>query len=96
MAASPAKVRQAYRNIGLALQAAGANYNDLVKTTTYLVGEANLEAFAQARSAVLAELYPDGSLPPNTLLLVARLANPHLLVAIDAVAVISASEVSDA
>lgn len=91
-----AQVRQIYRNIGIALNAARAGLDDVVKTTVYLVGEENLEELMRARSEVFAEIYEDGPYPPNTLLIVARLANPALCVEVDVVAVVEEEEVANA
>lgn len=81
------QVRQAFRNVGIALGAAGLGFNDVVKFTTYLVGRETVPAFMSARREVFAELYPDRLYPPNTLLLVAGLVEEHLRVEIEALAV---------
>lgn len=82
-----AQVRQVFENIGLALAEAGASFRDVLKTTTYLVAGDDLPEFSAARTAVFAELFPNGDYPPNTLLIVSRLIDERFLVEIEALAI---------
>jgi enamine deaminase RidA (YjgF/YER057c/UK114 family) len=43
-----------------------------------------------ARTAVFAEIYPEGKYPPNTLVVVSRLVEPAFLVEVDALAFVKA------
>lgn len=79
-----AQVRQVWSNLEKAVQAAGGSLKDIVKTTTYVVGSENL---ARVRSARLALLPPEGR-PTSTTLVVAGLADPDLLVEVEAIAVL--------
>jgi enamine deaminase RidA (YjgF/YER057c/UK114 family) len=83
-----AQTEQAFANVGRALAAAGAGWEDVVKSTTYLISEDLIDGFMAARRRVFAELFPGGGYPPNTLLVVRRLVEPGLLVEIDAFAVV--------
>ena len=79
-----AQTEQALRNVGIALEAAGATYQDVVKTTIYVVDwrpekMADLVAGLQ-RTAI-------GAPGPSTLIGVAALADPRLLVEFDVTAV---------
>ncbi|ASD24254.1 enamine deaminase RidA (plasmid) [Cryobacterium sp. LW097] len=56
---------------------------DLVKLTTYIVGRDNLPDFNAIRDEVYADWFPAGEFPPNTVLIVAGLAAPPLLVEIE-------------
>jgi enamine deaminase RidA (YjgF/YER057c/UK114 family) len=85
-----AQTRQVFRNLSTALESQGLGLGDVYKFTTYLVGAHNVEEFMAARTAVFAELYPDGQYPPNTLLVVARLVEERFLVEIEASAIGSA------
>jgi len=72
-----------YDNIEIALRAAGATLANVVKTTTYLT---SADYIAPSRE-VRVERYKNLEAPPaNTLLIVSRLAEPEMLIEIEAVA----------
>lgn len=81
-----AQTTQAMRNVGLALEAAGAGYADVVKITTYVVN------YRPEQRAVIgkarAPFFTAGEPPASTLVGVAALALPEWLVEIEAVAVV--------
>ena len=79
-----AQIRQVWANLAIAMKAAGGSLNDIVKTTTYVVGRENLAKIRVARLALL----PSEGRPTSTTLVVAGLADPDLLVEVEAVAVI--------
>lgn len=76
---------QVMQNIGLALAAAGASYDNIVKITTYVVGyrPEHRAVIGQARAPFFANRTP----PASTLVGVSALALPEWLVEIEAVAV---------
>jgi enamine deaminase RidA (YjgF/YER057c/UK114 family) len=76
---------QAYENVGRALAAAGATPADVTRITTYVVdySPALLPDIAIARRALFG-----GHLPASTLVGVAALARPEILVEVEAVAVL--------
>jgi enamine deaminase RidA (YjgF/YER057c/UK114 family) len=76
-----AQYRQVWNNVGLALAAVGLRHEHLVKTTTYVVGEANIPPIRAVRK----ELAP-AKAPTSTMLVVPALAIPGALVEIEAVA----------
>ncbi|HXH22974.1 MAG TPA: RidA family protein [Dehalococcoidia bacterium] len=82
-----AQLRQVYENLKTALAAAGATFADVVKQTTYVV---NFDAardrpvIGRVRSQYLSAANP----PASTLVGVQALANPALLVEVEAVAVL--------
>ena len=76
-----AQYRQVWNNVGLALAAVGLCHEHLVKTTTYVVGEANIPPIRALRK----ELAP-AKAPTSTMLVVPALAIPGALVEIEAVA----------
>ena len=78
-----AQTRQIWRNIGVAVQAAGGSLDDIVKTTTYVTGIEH----APAVRAVRNELFSSNP-PTSTLLVVSELANPAYVVEIESIAVI--------
>jgi enamine deaminase RidA (YjgF/YER057c/UK114 family) len=74
-----------YDNIEIALRAAGATLNDIVKTTTYLIDAAHIPGSREVRQ----ERYKNLKAPPaNTLLIISRLAEPEFLIEIDVVAAV--------
>jgi len=79
-----AQMREVWANLEIAVKAAGGSLKDIVKTTTYVVGAENL---GKIRAARLSLLPPDGR-PTSTTLLVAGLADPDLLVEVEAIAVL--------
>jgi enamine deaminase RidA (YjgF/YER057c/UK114 family) len=80
-----AQTEQVMRNLGTALEAAGAGFGDVVKLTTYVVGyrPEHRPAVSRARSRFL----PPDRPPASTLIGVTALADPAWLVEIEAVAV---------
>ena len=77
---------ETFENLRRALGAAGGGLENVMKLSTYLVGEDPIEAFREARNELYARIYPSGAYPPNTLLVVQRLVRPDFLVEIDAMA----------
>ena len=79
--------RVAFRNVLIALEAAGATLDDVAKFNIYMVDYSwdALEALMAAATEVLGEPYP---LAANTLIGVSSLWLPDLLVEIDAIAVV--------
>ena len=79
-----AQIRQVWANLEKAVTAAGGSLRDIVKTTTYVVGAENLGKIRAVRAGLL----PAEGRPTSTTLLVAGLADPDLLVEVEAVAVL--------
>jgi len=79
------QARQVFENLGLALRAGGADWPDVVKLTLYVVGDADLDALRRVRDDFVDTTRP----PTSTLLRVAGLARPELLVEVEAVAWVS-------
>jgi enamine deaminase RidA (YjgF/YER057c/UK114 family) len=76
-----------YDNIEIALRAAGATLQNIVKTTTYLTEAGNIPMLRDVRL----KRYKNLKAPPaNTLLIVSRLAEPEFLIEIDVVAALPA------
>lgn len=80
-----AQVNRVYDNIEIALEAAGATWDNVVKTTTYLTDARFIKDFRDVRSERFRSLKAP---PANTLLVVSRLAEPEFLVEIEAVAAV--------
>ncbi len=84
-----AQVEQIYLNLGTALAAAGATFDDVAKLTAYLVDWTpdKMPAFLEGAARAFGQLGVDPT-PPFTGIGVATLAAPDLLVEIEAVAVV--------
>ena len=82
-----AQTRQVMENLKVALAAAGATFDDVVKITTYVVGydPSMRPVIAGVRGAYLSGDNP----PASTLVGVQALAAPEWLIEIEAVAVIA-------
>ena len=79
-----AQIRQVWTHLELAVQSAGGSLKDIVKTTTYVVGADNMAKIRPVRQEIL----PAEGRPTSTTILVAGLADPDLLVEVEAIAVI--------
>ena len=76
-----AQAAQCWQNIIAILAAAGMGVEDLVKVTIFVTGAEHVAASRAIRDAAL-----KGAQPASTLLVVAALAHPDLVVEIEAVA----------
>lgn len=81
-----AQVKQAFENLKIVLAAAGAEFKDVVKMTYYVVNY-KPEQIPMIRE-VRANYLPSENPPASTLVGVAALFNPDVLIEIEAVAVI--------
>ena len=84
-----AQTERALLNVGLALEAAGATFDDLARLTVYVVGwePAMAEELVRGGSAARAQRpHPDVAV---TLVGVASLFTPEMLIEIEAVAVVA-------
>lgn len=83
-----AQVEQSFLNVGTALAAAGASFDDVVKMTLYLVDwhQDKFPAFGEGVQRAAAKLGADLT-KPVTLISVAGLGEPDLLVEVDVTAV---------
>ena len=81
-----AQMRQCYRNVALALEAAGAGWDDVLRVTVYVVALSD-EARTVGRT-VRDEFLPARKRPASTLLGVERLASGDFLCEVEATAVV--------
>lgn len=81
-----AQLDRAFANLGIALEAGGASWSDVVKLTVYVVNYRPAHA-ASIRRALSSRFAP-GRLPALSLLGVAALADPAFLVEVEATAVV--------
>jgi enamine deaminase RidA (YjgF/YER057c/UK114 family) len=82
-----AQAEQVYGNLRRALASVGASFSDVVKTTTLITDLKQLGTLREVRSKYFGAADP----PANTLIPVASLARPELLLEVEAVAVLPAA-----
>ncbi|MGD9884327.1 MAG: RidA family protein [Reyranella sp.] len=73
---------QAWKNIGQVLKSAGMGYRDIVKINVFLTDSRFIGPYRASRE----EFIPAAPFPASTLLIVQGLADPGMLVEIEAVA----------
>lgn len=85
-----AQVEQCYLNVAAALAGVGASFDDVVKLTVYFVdwSPAKAEMLVDGVARAAARLGIPPPIAPLTGIGVAALAEPHLLVEVEAIAVI--------
>jgi enamine deaminase RidA (YjgF/YER057c/UK114 family) len=82
-----AQAEQVFRNLKIAVEAAGGNMADIVKLNVYLVAEVDQAEVPKLRA--IRNRYVNVEKPPaSTLVVVSRLAQPGWLIEIEAVAAI--------
>jgi reactive intermediate/imine deaminase len=82
-----AQARQTWKNIQKVVEAAGGKVTDVVRVTTYVADLADLDAIHSVRR----EFFPDGDFPVATVVQVAALGLPGLLLETEVQAVIGCS-----
>jgi 2-iminobutanoate/2-iminopropanoate deaminase len=83
------QIERCFRNLGLVLESLGASWAQLAKMTTYVTSPEAIDDFYRVREGLFRNLFPDGSYPPNTLLVVSRLVRPEFQVEIEGIAVLA-------
>ena len=83
-----AQCTQVFANIETALKSADAGFADIVSFTTYMVHSQYIPEFMEFRLREFSKMFPSGTYPPNTLLMVDRLVNEEFLVEVQATAAI--------
>ena len=81
-----AQCAQVYANIYTALRAVGADWNNVVQFTSFLVRPQDAAAFRAYRGREFPKMFPGGAYPPNTLLIISRLADENYLLEVQTVA----------
>jgi enamine deaminase RidA (YjgF/YER057c/UK114 family) len=80
------QVAQVFANLEGVLKGAKASFNHVVQFTTFLVDSRDIPAFMEARNKLFKKIYPKGDYPPNTLLVIDRLAREDFLLEVEAIA----------
>ena len=81
-----AQAAQVFANIRVALQSEGGDFRNIVQLTTYLVDSRDIAKLRAWRDQNYAKFFPDGKYPPNTLLVIDRLASEDMRLEIAVIA----------
>ena len=79
---------QVFANLGECLKAAGADWKNVVQFMSFLTRRQDIPGFAAWRQREFPRLFPDGTWPPNTLLIVGGLVDEDMLLEVQAVAAV--------
>lgn len=82
---------QVFKNFGAVLEAAGMEFDNVVKFTTYLTSPDLIADFYRVRAQVFPTLFEAEEPPPNTLLIVSRLVQPEFLIEVEGIAAVAGS-----
>ena len=80
------QLTQTFTNIGDILASLGLGLANIAQMTTYVTERAHIGEFYEARSRLFRSLFGEAMYPPNTLLIVAGLVRPELLVEVQLIA----------
>jgi enamine deaminase RidA (YjgF/YER057c/UK114 family) len=78
--------KQVFANIEAALKSQGAGWGNVTQLTTYLVNADDIARLRAFRERAYPGMFPGGKYPPNTLLVIDRLAQPEFLIEVQTVA----------
>jgi enamine deaminase RidA (YjgF/YER057c/UK114 family) len=81
-----AQCAQVYANTHTALRSVGADWNNVVQFTSFLVRPQDAAAFRAFRGREFPKMFPNGAYPPNTLLIISRLADENYWLEVQTVA----------
>jgi enamine deaminase RidA (YjgF/YER057c/UK114 family) len=80
-----AQTRQALSNLGAILHALGAGWSDVVRLSWYILDASDIQVIRDVRDEVIRPALGDRPNPASTLVQVAALFRPEVLVEVDAV-----------
>jgi enamine deaminase RidA (YjgF/YER057c/UK114 family) len=81
-----AQCAQVYANIHAALRSVNADWKNVVQFTSYIVRPQDAPAFRAYRGREFPKMFPGGAYPPNTMLIISRLADEDYLLEVQTVA----------
>lgn len=81
-----AQCAQVFANIHTALRSVGADWSNVVQFTSFLVRPQDAAAFRAFRGREFPKMFPNGAYPPNTLLIISRLADENYWLEVQTVA----------
>ncbi|MFT3732130.1 MAG: Rid family hydrolase [Hyphomicrobium sp.] len=77
---------QLFANLHAALKSCGADWNNVIEFTTYMIDANEIPKFMAYRLREFPKFFADGAYPPNTLLMIDRLVHPEFRIEVSAVA----------
>ena len=77
------QAERAFENLGMALQAGGVDFENVVKVTLFLRNATDVAELQE----IMPRYFPEERAPTNSLLIVHALARPYLLFEVEAIAV---------
>jgi enamine deaminase RidA (YjgF/YER057c/UK114 family) len=83
-----AQFERVYESLETVLRNAGASFAEVVSMRTFLTRREHVASCMRLRDRAHDRLFPDGNFPPNTLVVVEGLADPRLLIEVEAIAVV--------
>jgi len=81
-----AQCASVFANIHTALRSVGADWGNVVEFTSYLTRATDIPSFTAYRHREFSAMFPGGAYPPNTLLVIDRLAHESYLLEIQTIA----------
>jgi enamine deaminase RidA (YjgF/YER057c/UK114 family) len=81
-----AQFHQVFENLRVLLQSVGADFQHVVKFTTYLLDAEYIQPLMRVRAELWPRVFGGASYPPNTLIIIDRLVREEFLLEIEAVA----------
>ena len=79
------QLTQTFANIGSILSSLGLGFANVAQMTTYITRRADVDTFYKARRVLFPSLFGEAMYPPNTLLIVAGLVRPELLIEVQVI-----------
>ena len=81
-----AQCEQTFKNIGDILLSVELGFHNVAQMITYITRRDDVDQFYAARTELFPSLFGEAMYPPNTLLIVAGLVRPELLVEVQVIA----------
>jgi enamine deaminase RidA (YjgF/YER057c/UK114 family) len=81
-----AQCAQVFANIHGALRSVGADWKNVVEFTSFLTRARDVSTFTAFRHREYPRMFPGGAYPPNTLLVITRLAQEFCLLEVQTIA----------
>lgn len=85
-----AQFERVYESLETVLSEADASFDAVVSMRTFLTRREHVAPCMRLRDRSHDRLFPDANFPPNTLVVVEELADPRLLIEVEAIAVVPA------
>lgn len=81
-----AQCAQVFANIHMGLRSVNADWKNVVQFTSYIVRPQDADAYRAYRAKTYPKMFGDGAYPPNTLLIISRLADENYWLEVQTIA----------